>query len=328
MSCKKTLALAFGLAVSLLSGTADAAQAPLKVGYSDWPGFVAWQVAIDKGWLKQAGIGVTFEWFDYSASLDAFSAGKLDGVLATNGDTLVMGSGGGKGVMVMLTDYSSGNDMVVGKPGVKTLKDLKGQKVAVEIGLVDHLLLVNGLEKAGMSEKDVTLVNSKTNETPQVLGSGQVAAVAAWQPSSGQAMKNLPGSTPIYTSAQAPGLIYDVLTVSPASLAAHKADWVKLIKVWDRAVHYINDPKTQDDAVKIMSARDGLSPADYKAFLAGTHLLDLADGKKALAKGPGLDSLYGSTVNADKFNVKYGVYKKAEPADSYIDPSLTTAAMQ
>jgi NitT/TauT family transport system substrate-binding protein len=329
MNCKKRLAVALGLVVSLAAGSAHAAPAgPLKVGYSDWPGFVAFQVAIDKGWIKQAGIDVAFEWFDYSASLDAFSAGKLDAVLATNGDTLVMGSGGGKGVMVMLTDYSSGNDMVVGKPGVKTLKDLKGQKVAVEMGLVDHLLLLNGLEKAGMTEKDVTLVNSKTNETPQVLGSGQVAAIAAWQPSSGQAMKNLPGSTPIYTSAQAPGLIYDALTVSRGSLTAHKADWVKLLKVWDRAVHYINDPKTQDDAVKIMSARDGLSPAAYKAFLAGTHLLDLADGKKAMVKGPGFDSLYGSTVNADKFNVKYAVYKKAEAVDTYIDPTLTTAAMQ
>lgn len=329
MHTTKHFAVAFGLIFALGAGSAEAAApAPLKVGYSDWPGFVAWQVAIDKGWLKQAGIDVAFEWFDYSASLDAFSAGKLDAVLATNGDTLVMGSGGGKGVMVMLTDYSSGNDMVVAKPGIKSLKDLKGQKVAVELGLVDHLLLLNGLEKAGMSEKDVTLVNSKTNETPQVLGSGQVAAVAAWQPSSGQAMKNLPGSTPIYTSAQAPGLIYDVLTVSRPSLTARKADWVKMLKVWDRAVHYINDPKTQDDAVKIMSARDGLSPAAYKAFLAGTHLLDLADGKKAMVKGPGLDSIYGSTANADKFNVKYAVYKKAEPVDSYIDPSLTTAAMQ
>jgi NitT/TauT family transport system substrate-binding protein len=330
MNTAKRLAVAFGLVLSLAAGAASAAPAaaPLKVGYSDWPGFVAWQVAIDKGWLKQAGVNVAFEWFDYSASLDAFSAGKLDGVLVTNGDTLVMGSGGGKGVMVMLTDYSSGNDMVIAKPGIKSMKDLKGQKVGVEMGLVDHLLLVNGLEKAGMSEKDVTLVNSKTNETPQVLGSGQVAAVAAWEPSAGQAMKNLPGSTPIYTSAQAPGLIYDALTVSPASLAAHRADWVKLIKVWDRAVHYINDPKTQDDAVKIMSARDGLTPAAYKAFLAGTHLLDLADGKKAFVKGPGLDSIYGSTVNADKFNVKNSVYKKAEPVDSYIDPSLTIAAMQ
>jgi allophanate hydrolase len=33
-----------------------------------------------------------------------------------------------------------------------------------------------------MSESDVTLVNSKTNETPQVLASGQVDAIGAWQP--------------------------------------------------------------------------------------------------------------------------------------------------
>ncbi len=328
MNYRKNWAVALAMVVSLAGGSAHAASAPLKIGYSDWPGYVAWQVAIDKGWLKQSGLDVTFEWFDYSASLDAFSASKLDAVLTTNGDTLVMGSGAGKGVMVMLTDYSSGNDMVVAKPGIKSLKDLKGQKVAVEMGLVDHLLLINGLQKAGLSEKDVTLVNSKTNETPQVLASGQVAAVAAWQPNSGQAMKSLPGSQPIYTSAEAPGLIYDVLTVSPASLTARKADWVKLIKVWDRVVHYVNDPKTQDDAVKIMSARDGLTPAAYKAFLAGTHLLDLSDGKKAFAKGAGLDSLYGSTRNADAFNVKYDVYKKAAQVDAYIDPSLNAAAMQ
>src|SRR5882672_8355826 len=239
MHCKSTIAVAFGIALSLAVGIAHAAApTPLKVGYSDWPGFVAWQVAIDKGWIKDAGLDVSFEWFDYGASLDAFGAGKLDGILITNGDALVIGAGGGKGVMVMLTDYSSGNDMIVGKPNIKTLKDLKGQKVAVELGLVDHLLLLNGLEKAGMGEKDVTLVNSKTNETPQVLASGQVAAVAAWEPSAGQAMKGVPGSQRIYTSAQAPGLIYDVLTVSPASLTARKADWVKLIKIWDRTVHY------------------------------------------------------------------------------------------
>ena len=46
------------------------------------------------------------------------------------------------------------------------------------------LLLLHGMEKAGMSEKDVTLVNAKTNETPQVLGSGQVDAIGAWQPRS------------------------------------------------------------------------------------------------------------------------------------------------
>ena len=64
--------------------------APLKIGYSDWPGWVAFH-ALDKGWFKEAGVDVDFEWFDYSASLDAFSAGKLDAVAATNGDALVTG---------------------------------------------------------------------------------------------------------------------------------------------------------------------------------------------------------------------------------------------
>jgi len=330
MKFKRNLNLVFGLVLSLAGGAAAAAPAPapLTVGYSDWPGWVAWQVAIDKGWIKEAGLNIGFEWFDYSASLDAFGAGKLDAVLATNGDMLVIGAGGGKGISIMLTDYSDGNDMIVAKPGIRDIKALKGQKVAVEVGLVEHLLLLDGLVKAGMSDKDVTIVNSKTNETPQVLASGQVAAIGAWQPNSGQAMTQLPGSRPIYTSAQSPGLIYDVLAVSPASLNAHRAEWVKLVKIWDRVVHYINDPKTQDDAVLIMSKRDGLTPAAYKAFLGGTHLLDLAAGKKAFAKGPGLDSLYGSTENADKFNVKYTVYKDSQKAETYIDPTVTNAAMQ
>ena len=316
---------ALALPAALCAAT-PAPAAPLTVGYSDWPGWVAWQVAIDKGWLKDAGVDASFQWFDYSASMDAFGAGKIDSVLMTNGDTLVTGAGGGKGIMVMLTDYSNGNDMIVAKPGIKSLKELKGRKIGIEVGLVEHLLLLHALAGAGMTEKDVTLVNAKTNETPQVLGSSQVDAIGAWQPVSGQAMKTLPGSRPVYTSKEAPGLIYDVLAVSPTSLAGHRAEWMKVITVWDRVVHYIDDPKTQDDAVKIMAARVGLEPAAYKGLLKGTKLLDLAAGRKAFKKAEGLASLYGSSKNADGFNVRNAVYKDAQDIDSYIDPSLTEAA--
>src|SRR4030081_4129732 len=100
MSRKSCLRIALGIVLSLAMSAAHAAAAPLKIGYSDWPGWVAWQVAIDKGWIKEAGLDLTFQWFDYSASMDAFSAGKLDGNLMTNGDTLVTGAGGGKGIMI------------------------------------------------------------------------------------------------------------------------------------------------------------------------------------------------------------------------------------
>lgn len=319
------LVLALALSALLITAAPGRAAPPLKIGYSDWPGWVAWQVAIDKGWLKEDGVNAEFQWFDYVASMDAFAAGKLDGVTVTNGDALVMGGGGTKSVMILLTDYSNGNDMIVAKPGIESLKDLKGKKVGIEVGFVEHLLLLNGLAKEGMKEEDVTLVNTTTNATPQVLASGDVAAIGAWQPNSGMAMKLVPGAKPIYTSAEEPGLIYDTITVSPASLAGRRDDWLKLVKLWGRVVAYINDPATQDDAVAIMAARVGLTPSEYKPLLQGTKLVDLAEAKSILKKGDGFSSLYGSSQIADDFNVANAVYKEKQNVDAYIDPSLTDA---
>lgn len=317
--------MAFLVTVLSLSSLAKVSAEPLKIGYSDWPGWVAWEVAIEKEWFKKSGVDVQFEWFDYVASMDAFAASQLDGVLMTNGDTLVTGSTGAASVMILAGDFSNGNDMVVAAPGIKSVADLKGKKVGVEIGFVGHLILLNALEKAGMTEADVELINVPTNETPQVLASGDVDAIVAWQPNSGQALNLVPGSTAIYTSADEPGLIYDVLAVSPSSLASQRAEWSKVIDVWYQVVDYINDPKTQPDALSIMAARVGLSAEEYAPLLAGTKLLSLEEAKAVFAKGDGFTSLYGSSKISDDFNLKYEVYPDAQDLDAYIDGSLTLA---
>ena len=309
----------------LLVGTFSSAMAePLKIGYSDWPGWVAWEVGVEKGWFKEEGVDVKFEWFDYVASMDAFAAGKLDAVAMTNGDALVTGSTGAQSVMAIINDYSNGNDMVVAKPGITSVKQLKGKKIGVEVGFVGHLLLLNALEKAGLSEADVELVNVPTNETPQVLASGDVDAIVAWQPSSGIALTQVPGSKAIYTSADEPGLIYDVLSVSPQSYSMDKAKWAKVAKVWYRIVDYIKDPKTNADAIAIMASRVGLTPAEYKGFVKGTKILTLEEAKAFYKKASGFGSIYGSTKISDDFNVANKVYDKPLDIDAYLDASLTT----
>ena len=180
-----------------------------------------------------------------------------------------------------------------------------------------------------MSEADVELVNVPTNETPQVLASGDVDAIVAWQPNSGEALKALAGSKAIYTSADEPGLIYDTVSVSPQSLAQHKAEWVKFAKVWDKVVAYLADPKTRDDGIAIMAARAGLDPKEYAGFLPGTKLLTLAEGAKIFAsQSKGFDSLAGSSAIADEFNVKNEVYKEPQDIASYIDASVTAEALK
>ncbi len=296
---------------------------PLKIGYSDWPGWVAWEVAIQKGWFKDAGVDVAFEWFEYVPSMEAFGAGKLDAVCMTNGDALVTGATGAPSKAVLINDYSNGNDMIVAKPGIESVKDLKGKKIGVEIGFVDHLLVLKALEANGMKESDVELVNVPTGETPKALASGDVDAIAAWQPNSGQALKAVPGSKAIYTSKDVPGLIYDVLAVTPSSVSEHGDEWKKVAQVWYKVVAYLNDPETHDDAIKIMAARVSLPPEEYRSFVKGTKILTLDEAKKAYKDGKGLDSIYGSNVVVDEFNVANKVYDKPQPTADYIDPSIT-----
>ena len=313
----------FLLVTSMLSA------APLKVAYSDWPGWTALEIAAQKGWFKEAGVEVELLWFEYGPSMEAFTAGKCDAVTVTNGDALVTGANGAKNIMILMTDFSNGNDMIVAKPGIASIKDLKGKKIGIEIGLVEHLLLLNGLKKVGLTDKDVELIPTPTNQTPQVLASGQVDAIGAWQPNSGAALKAVPGTKAIYTSANEPGLIYDAVVVSPQSLAQRRADWVKFVSVWDKVIAYLKDPKTRDDGIKIMAARAGVDPKEYASFMPGTQFLSLAEGGKVLSvQTPGFDSVAGSSKIADEFNVTNAVYKEAQNVSSYIDSSLTLEVLK
>ncbi len=310
-------------AAAWIALTGSALAEPLKIAYSDWPGWVAWEIGIQKKWFEEEGVEVKFMWFDYVPSMDAYAGGQVDAVTMTNGDALVTGATGKPSVGIIINDYSNGNDMIVGAPGIESLTDLKGKKVGVEVGFVVHLLLNKGLEAKGVDESAVELVNTPTNETPQVLKSGAVSAIGAWQPNSGQALKAVSGSKPLFTSADAPGLIYDGLYVSPESLEQRREDWAKVVKVWYRIVDYLKDDANFDDALKILAGRVSVSPQEYESFYRGTYILSLAEALERWKKGDGLDSIYGSSKIVDDFNLKNEVYKESQDITKYLDPSLT-----
>jgi NitT/TauT family transport system substrate-binding protein len=327
-ACDKKEAPAATVSSSTPAATPPApAKPPLKIAYSDWPGWTAFEIGIRKGWFKEAGIDTDFEWFEYTPSMEAFSAGKVDAVMMTMGDALVTGAPGARSVAILITDYSNGNDMIVAKPGIDSLRGLKGKKVGLEVGLVEHLLLLKGLEKAGLKETDVKVVNVATHETAQSLASKDVDAIGAWQPNSGQALKAVAGSKAVFTSADTPGLIYDLLNVNPKSLAERRADWVKVVKVWNRIVTFVMDPANKDEAVKIMAARAGVPADEYAKFMPGTKFLSPEEAYARFEKKDGLESLFGSGKVADDFNVANKVYPDHQPLADYIDSSLAKEAL-
>jgi NitT/TauT family transport system substrate-binding protein len=275
----------------------------LKIAYSDWPGWLVWEIAKQKGFFKDAGVSVELSWYTvYGKSIDAFAAGQEDAVLIVCGDALVPGASGKPSAAILLTDYSDGNDMIIGEPGLKSIKDLKGKKVGLEQNLVEHLLLNKALEDNGLSDADVTVVNMETEKTPETLKSGKVDAIGAWYPISGATLEQVAGSRRLYSSKEAPGLIFDALQVSRPSLDGRRDDWKK--------------------AVRIMAGRIEVEPKVLEGNLKGTHLLDRDGNLKAMQKGDTLESVYGSLKYADKFYLRRKVYDNAQKVETYVDPSF------
>jgi len=301
--------------------------APLRIGYSDWPGWVAWQVAIEQGFFERLGVDVRFTWLEYVPSIEAFSEGQVDAVCMTNGDALVAGSSGAPSVGIVINDYSNGNDMVVARPGITRVAELRGKRIGVEIGFVDHLLLMEALTSAQLRESDVSIVNAKTHETPELLAAGGVDAIAAWQPHSGRALELVKDSRAVFTSADVPGLIYDMLFVARGSLEARREDWIKVVKAWFMVVDFITDPSHEGEALAIMARRVGLAAPSYARLMSGTRLLGGEQNRRRFQPTAGLDSVSGSSETVDRFNLRNHVYRDTVAVAPYFDRSLVEAAL-
>ncbi|MDD9911224.1 MAG: ABC transporter substrate-binding protein [Ahrensia sp.] len=310
------------LALMLLALTNVAKAEPLRIGYSDWPGFVPFEVALKKGFFEEVGVDVEMVWFEYGPSIDAFAAGQLDAVTIAVFDALVLGSSGVPSRAAFLTDYSNGNEMIVARPGIDSMADLKGKKIGVETNLVEHLVLLKALELAGLTADDVELVHGATGELPRVLASGQVDAVAVWYPVGGQALAEVPGSKAVFTTREVPGLVFDALMVTPQSLASRREDWVKVARAWFMGLDFIRDPATKDEAMQIMGARVNLTPEQFEENLVGSDPLSLEDNVKHFRDAEGFESVYGSARHVDEFVRAQGLYSDPQDVSTYFDSNV------
>jgi len=245
------------------------ALAEVKVGYSDWPGWVAWAIAEQKGFFKKHGANVKLVWFaNYSDSIAALSSGQVDANCQTWSDTMAPIAKGVPLKAVLVNDNSAGNDAVMAGTKFKSLKDLKGKTIALEEFSVSHFLLATGLTKAGMKPADVKIVNLSAGDAAAAFMSGRVDAATVWNPWVNKIELSGKGKA-LFTSKEIPGLVPDLLVVQEKSLAANRKDFVGMVKAWYDVEKFIRE--NPDEAVKIMSKIVGLTPEEYKVFLPGTR---------------------------------------------------------
>lgn len=298
--------------------------AVVRLGYSAWPGWFPWKVAEDQGFFDKNGVDVELTYFDsYTDSINALNTGNLDANSQTLNDTLASVSGGAEQVVVLTNDNSTGNDAIIAAPGITTIADLKGKRVAVEQGTVDHFLLLLALEKAGLTEKDIQFTPLLTDAAAAAFLSGRVDAVGVFAPFTTTAL-GLKGSTVLADSAEFPGAISDHLVFDKAFVAAHGKQVQGMVDAWFDALTWID--ANREKAVAIMSKQGGVTPAEYADYDAGTTLLTREENIAAFTPGTTPANLDFQADKIATFLKGTGLVESAPSLDGLFDDSFTKAA--
>lgn len=302
---------------------------PIKLGFSAWPGWFPWQVAQEAGIFKQAGVNVELVWFEgYTDSINALTAGKLDANSQTLNDTLTAVAAGADERIVLVNDNSTGNDQIIADKSIQSPADLKGKRVGVEAGVVDHYLLALGLRKAGLTMKDVEIVNLETGAAAASFAAGQLDAVAVFAPFTTQALKRS-GSHTLFSSKDFPGAIPDHLAVTGALVKDRPKDVQKLINAWFMTMDYIK--ANPDKARAIMAKRAGVSESEYAEYEAGTTLFTLQQNRSAFDTGSDITRLDFAAKEISQFLLDNGFVQKPIALTSLFEPRFVreyTAAKQ
>jgi len=274
-------------------------QAEVKIGVSDWPGWVAWYVAEQKGFFKKHGADVKLVWFaNYTDSISALSAGQVDGNSQTWSDTMAPLAVGIGLKTILVNDNSAGNDALMVGPKIKSFKDLKGKKIALEEFSVSHFLLTLALNKNGMTLKDVKVVNLSAGDAAAAFMAGRVDAAMVWNPWVNTIQASGKGK-PLFTSKDVPGMVPDMLVVQEKSLKAKRKDFIGMIKAWYDVEAFLRS--NPDEAAKIMAKVVGMDAKDYKVFLPGTQFFDQKANLKAFGPATDPTSLLGVAPTISRF---------------------------
>jgi len=291
-----------------------------RVAWSIYVGWMPWAYAAEKGivdkWAEKYGIEIeVVQINDYIESINQYTAGAYDGCVMTNMDALSIPAGGGlDSTALILGDFSNGNDGVVVKGGLD-LAGLEGKNVNLVELSVSHYLLARALDSAGIAERDLTVVNTSDADMVAAFKTAEVEAVVTWNPLLSEIAAE-PGAEVLYTSADIPGEIIDMMVVNTETLADNPDFGKALVGAWYETMSIMMKDDAEGKAARTyMGEQSGTDLAGYDAQLATTRMFYDPAEAVAFAKSEQLAETMDVVRN---FLFDHGILGEGAPSPDYV----------
>lgn len=252
---------------------------PFRVGSNIWPGYATLYLARALGYYN----GTRIKLVDYPSATEAVRAYRheeIEAAALTMDEALVLASTNKNIRIIAIFNISDGGDVILGKPDIKTMNDLKGKRVGVESTSLGGFFLIRALEESGMSLEDINIVSLELSEHEQAYQNNQVDAIVTFYPPKSKILAM--GANLLFDSSQIPGEIVDVLIVNTDAIENSSQTIQTLINGHFKGLNYLR--KKPEEASSIMAKRSQVSPEEFLRSLNGLKLPDLQENKDLLSK--------------------------------------------
>ena len=260
-----------------LAGCVREPESALRIGTNVWIGSEPLYLARELGTLDPKVVQLV-EYPSASEVLRAFRNQAIDGMVISLDELFGLAADGLQPRIILVVDVSHGADAVVGRASMRTMKDLKGKRVAVESGALGAFVLSRALALNGMQARDVKVVRLESNEQPGAFEKGQVDAAVTFDPYRDQLLRA--GARSLFDSTQIPGEIVDLVAVRASVLEQQPKAVQALLTGWLAAIDYLKrEPK---DAARRMGIRLQTTGEQFLNALNGLHIPSREENLKLL----------------------------------------------
>ncbi|HTR83232.1 MAG TPA: ABC transporter substrate-binding protein, partial [Reyranella sp.] len=286
------------------------------------------------GWLKAEGVEGKFD-------VRYFESGPPEIEAAIGGNLQMMGIGAAPVINALASNalplriLGSVNEVtalfgLMAQKEIRSIADLRGKKIAVTLGANYQYFLEAALADAGMSAKDVTMIDSQPNEGTIAFLAGRVDATVPDYtdikliPRRREGAHVLVAGTDIGKKGGAPFRIFDLWVAPQKALDAHKPVLAGISRAVGKWAEFVGNPKTRSDAVQFavdwggkMSGK-ALNKGDIEATMEGAHFYDAAGQKQIIESG----ALAAGLKQQAEFLVKLGKLKRVPDFEAAVDKTF------
>jgi ABC-type nitrate/sulfonate/bicarbonate transport system substrate-binding protein len=268
VSLRRRSVLAAGAAVAAAGagfGRAAFAQgaAPLSIGLLRAPAAGIIDLTQKNGWFKEAGVALDEVLFAAAAGpkiVQALGGGAI-GLSFVNATAALLGLAGGAIPLRFISIPTDPSKLfaLLSQPGITSVQQLAGKRVAATQGTALHYCLARVLAKNGMTFKDIELVNLPAADGQAAFVAGRVDAIVPSVNGRYYIMSTRKETRELFTHAdfaKPPGaaqefLNYD-LFVTTEDMVVRRGPALKafLSAYHDKGVRYLLEPRTRESALR------------------------------------------------------------------------------